>query len=182
MARPSDLITRASAFAHERHQGQTRKGIAAEPYITHVQAVVDLVTQFGADEETIAAAWLHDVVEDCPPTTLKDIEEMFGARVAAMVAELSDDKSIEKAERKRLQIANAHKKSPQACLIKFADKINNVQAMVSSPPKHWPKQRILDYFDWAEQVVAGLPHKSDACVELFEKSVRETRKIVENRD
>ncbi len=93
MAKPSDLIARAKALAYERHQGQTRKGLAAEPYITHVAGVAELVIQFGGDEETIAAAWLHDVVEDCPPTSLKDIETMFGARVASIVAETTDDKS-----------------------------------------------------------------------------------------
>lgn len=107
---------------------------------------------------------------------------MFGARVASLVAELSDDKSIEKAERKCLQIMNAAKKSPEACLIKFADKINNVQAMEASPPKHWPKSRILAYFDWAEQVVAGLPHKPAACTALFEKTLGDMRRIVANRD
>ncbi len=182
MAKPSDLIVRAKAFAHERHQGQTRKGLATEPYITHVAGVVELVTQFGADEETITAAWLHDVVEDCPPTSLADIESVFGARVASIVAELTDDKSLEKAERKRLQVVNASKKSPEACLIKLADKINNIHAMDVSPPKDWSKKRLLDYLDWAMSVAENLPHKPQQALNLFNSTVANVRKNIESRD
>lgn len=182
MAKPSDLIARAKALAYERHQGQTRKGLAAEPYITHVAGVAELVIQFGGDEETIAAAWLHDVVEDCPPTSLKDIETMFGARVASIVAETTDDKSLEKAERKRLQIVNACKKSPEACLIKMGDKINNIQAMDISPPKDWPKKRVLDYLDWAASVVGNLPHKPQKSLDLFHSTLVNVRNNIESRD
>ena len=62
------LVTRAAQYATQHHKGQTRKGEAAEPYITHVDEVAFLVVNFGGDDIAVSGAWLHDVVEDCTPT------------------------------------------------------------------------------------------------------------------
>jgi (p)ppGpp synthase/HD superfamily hydrolase len=74
----TDLIKRAESFARSRHLGQFRKGDAQEPYIIHVEEVAQLVNAWGGSENAIAAAWLHDTVEDCPPTSFDEIAQEFG--------------------------------------------------------------------------------------------------------
>lgn len=81
----TDLVARAEQYARQHHNGQTRKGAAAEPYITHVQEVAFLVSNLGGDDIAVAGAWLHDVVEDCAPTLI-DVTKEFGDEVAALVA------------------------------------------------------------------------------------------------
>ena len=107
----SNLLERAEAFARRVHEGQFRKGEAKEPYTVHLEEVVDLVSKHGGSDTEVCAAWLHDTVEDCPPTSFQDIEENFGIEVGKIVSELTDDKNLKKAERKRLQVINASHKS-----------------------------------------------------------------------
>jgi guanosine-3',5'-bis(diphosphate) 3'-pyrophosphohydrolase len=151
------LLTRAYLYAAERHVHQRRRGDAAEPYVNHLAEVADLVARAvqGRDAQLIAAAVLHDVVEDTP-TSNAEVEAAFGADVAGLVAEVTDDKSLPKEERKRLQVAHAPGKSTRAKLLKLADKTSNLRALASSPPASWPRQRRLDYLRWARKVVAGL--------------------------
>ena len=118
----TDLVKRAERFARERHHGQSRKRAAREPYTIQLEEVASLVENWGGSEEAIAAAWLHDVVEDCSPTNLTDIAELFGNSIAGFVSELTDDKSLPKQRRKEFQLENACKKSPEAALVKLADK------------------------------------------------------------
>jgi len=94
----------------------------------------------------------------------------FGANIARIVMEVTDDKSLPKAERKRLQVANAAKKSPQAKLVKMADKIANLRDVAVSPPGTWPLERRQDYFDWAREVVQGLGDTNPRLAELFAKA------------
>ena len=150
-------IMRAAAFAAEKHASQKRKGEAAEPYLNHLLEVAHLVSSALAQPDTnlIVAALLHDVVEDTPVTN-QEVAALFGSDVAALVAEVTDDKSLPKAERKRLQIENAPKKSPRAQFIKLADKISNLRALTESPPIDWTEERRRQYFAWARQVVDGL--------------------------
>ena len=154
----SDLVKRAERFARERHAGQFRKGAAREPYTIHLEEVASLIEKWGGSEEAIATAWLHDTVEDCPPTNLTNIAELFGETIAGFVGELTDDKSLPKQRRKELQVENASKKSPEAALVKLADKTSNVGALSSSPPADWPLERRLEYIEWANKVVCKLHH------------------------
>ena len=153
-----DLIERAERFARVCHAGQCRKGAAKEPYTIHLEEVSSLVEAWGGSDEAIAAAWLHDTVEDCPPTSHEDLVAKFGVRVTDFVAELTDDKSLPKPKRKELQIVNAAKKTPEAALVKLADKTSNVGAIANSPPEGWSLARRLQYIAWAEKVVSALPH------------------------
>ena len=164
----ADLAARAEQYARHHHKGQTRKGEAAEPYIMHVHEVAFLVNNFGGDEIAVAGAWLHDVVEDCAPT-LEDVSKEFGDEVAALVAEVTDDKALEKAERKALQVETAVKKSDRACLIKWADKTSNLRAIALSPPP-WPVARKREYIAWASTVTTALPFRPDDAVALFEEA------------
>ena len=170
----TDLIKSAEIFARSRHAGQFPKGDAQEPYIVHVEEVAELVTAWGGSESAIAAAWLHDTVEDCPPTSFAEIEQEFGSEVASIVREMTDDKSLPKSERKKLQIVNAAKKSDAACLIKLADKSSNVEAIGSSPPADWSAERKREYVAWAQTVVGPLPHKPDMAQKTFNSRCKAT--------
>jgi (p)ppGpp synthase/HD superfamily hydrolase len=128
-------VLKAAHFAAEKHAGQRRKGTAAEPYINHLLEVAELVSSTLVEPDTnlVIAALLHDVVEDAG-VTKDELVEAFGSDVADLVMEVTDDKSLPKAERKRLQIVTAPKKSVRAQIIKLADKISNVRAIVAARP------------------------------------------------
>jgi len=150
-------VLHAAETASRWHVHQRRKGAAGEPYINHLLEVALLVARAtqGRDFNLVIAALLHDVIEDCEiPATA--IAAEFGENVAGLVAEVTDDKTLPKTERKRLQIDHAAHASQRAKILKLADKISNLRAMDASPPKGWSVERKLDYVDWARQVVAGL--------------------------
>ena len=153
----NDLISRAERFARMRHEGQFRKGKAQEPYTIHLEEVAALVERWSGSESAITAAWLHDTVEDCPPTSLAELETLFSKEVADIVAELTDNKALPKASRKEQQIINAPKKSNEASLVKLADKTSNIGAIANSPPEHWSLERRIEYIGWANTVVGNLP-------------------------
>ncbi len=151
---PVLTLARAYNFAAAKHIDQRRKGEAAEPYVNHLTEVAELVARAteGAEPDIIVAAILHDTVEDTA-TTLPEIEAAFGKSVAAMVAEVTDDKSLPKETRKSLQIEHAAHASRGAKLIKLADKTSNLRALATSPPQGWSAERRSDYAAWAKQVV-----------------------------
>lgn len=159
------MIRSAETFARAAHSGQFRKGPARLPYDTHLAEVANFVTRHGGDASAVAAAWLHDTVEDTA-TTLADLEAAFGAQVAGLVRELTDDKMLLKAERKRMQLVNAPGKSPRAALVKLGDKTSNVTSLITNPPD-WPTARKAAYVAWAAEVVALLPHLPDRALAEF---------------
>ena len=151
-------ISRALDFAAWAHSAQRRKGGAQEPYINHLTEVARLVAQAtgGKDARLIMAALLHDVLEDqSPPVTYDMLVEQFGKRVAKIVGEVTDDRSLPKAERKRLQIEHAPHMSRRAKILKIADKAANLHSILHSPPQDWSAVRKHEYFAWAAEVVAG---------------------------
>jgi guanosine-3',5'-bis(diphosphate) 3'-pyrophosphohydrolase len=107
------------------------------------------------DAVVIAAALPHATLEDTR-TTRAEVEAAFGAAIAAVVVELTDDKTLAKAERKRLQIEHAGSLSHRAKLVKLADKICNLREVADTPPTDWSPGRRCEYFDWAKAVVDGL--------------------------
>ena len=150
-------VLKAAHFAAKNHSGQRRKGAAAEPYINHLIEVAELVSSALSEPDTnlVIAALLHDTIEDAG-VTKEELIQAFGTDVAELVVEVTDDKTLPKAERKRLQIVNAPKKSVRAQVIKLADKISNLRGILNSPPTDWGFQRRREYFEWAKQVVDGL--------------------------
>ena len=150
------LLLRAANFAARRHRMQKRKGAAGEPYINHPLAVAELIASVGrvADAATLAAALLHDTVEDTD-ATFADIEREFGAEIRALVAELTDDKLLPSEERKRLQIEHAPAASRRAKIIKIADKSVNIADITRDPPPDWTTTRRREYVEWALLVIAG---------------------------
>jgi len=153
----ANLLIKAASFAAEKHKNQRRKDADASPYINHPIALADVLANEGgiANEEVLVAALLHDTIEDTE-TTEQELKALFGNKITSIVLEVTDDKSLSKAERKTLQIEHAKHSSIEAKQVKLADKICNLRDILSSPPKDWPLQRKFDYFEWAEQVVSGL--------------------------
>ena len=169
---PVQAILSAARFAAEKHAGQRRKGDAAEPYVNHLIEVADLVATAIPELDTnlVIAALLHDSIEDAG-VTAEDLASRFGADVADLVSEVTDDKSLPKQERKRLQVVNAPKKSVRAQTIKLADKISNLRSILSSPPANWDFERKKEYFTWAQRVVGGLTAPNPVLKAEFESTV-----------
>ncbi|MEZ3501091.1 HD domain-containing protein [Pantoea sp. KPR_PJ] len=131
------LEEQARRFATRAHAeaGQRRK-YTDEPYIVHPAAVAELVRSVSADEEMLAAAWLHDTVEDTA-TTLGDIEAHFGLGVARLVEMLTDSvqpQAKNRAARKLAHFRHTAEASPDAQTIKLADIIDNTRAIVRFDP------------------------------------------------
>ena len=150
-------ILEALQFAAFKHRDQRRKDHAASPYINHPIALANVLWHEGGvhDPGVICAALLHDTIEDTQ-TTAEELRDAFGARITRMVLEVTDDKLLPKAERKRRQIEHAPHLSRGAKLVKLADKICNLRDVAASPPPAWSLRRRRQYFDWARKVVAGV--------------------------
>lgn len=122
----SDLLKQAFALASEAHEGQSRKD-GRSPYIGHPTAVAQRLARAGAGETVIAAALLHDVVEDSD-MTVGEVVERFGIEVGELVSALTDDRNIEDyGDRKREHRARVEEAGPQAAAIYAADKLVNVR-------------------------------------------------------
>lgn len=157
MAAELVLIFRALDFAARKHKDQRRKNIEETPYINHPIEVAEILVRVGGvyDTNTIAAAILHDTLEDTEATE-EELRRLFGAGIAGIVVEVSDDKSLPARQRKQLQVERALSSSEPARLIKLADKICNLRDLTQQPPAGWSSERISEYFDWAKSVVDQL--------------------------
>lgn len=156
LSSPDDLVRLLDAahFAADKHRHCRRKDADATPYINHPLRVAQVLAEAGVtDADVLVAALLHDTVEDTR-TTPSELRARFGPVVADLVAEVTDDKSLEKQERKDRQVKSAPKKSDGAKLIKIADKISNLEDLVARPPD-WSAERIAQYRHWASKVVGG---------------------------
>lgn len=163
-----NTLIRAAAFAAHKHRDQRRKDAEASPYINHPLAVAALLSEAGVDDEVVlAAALLHDTIEDTD-TTADELRAEFGAEVTSIVLEVTDDKSLPKARRKELQVEHAPHMSDGAKAVKLADKICNLRDILETPPASWPAERKAAYFDWAGQVVAGLRGTNHALEARFD--------------
>ena len=165
---PAALLLEAVAFAAEKHRHQRRKDAQASPYINHPIALASLLKRQGIDDVAVlCAALLHDTLEDTE-TTFEELRTLFGEPIAMIVAEVSDDKTLPKAERKRLQVAHAGSSSHRARLVKLADKICNVVDMVSAPPAQWSVDRKREYLRWAKDVVDQIRGTHPALEAIFD--------------
>ena len=178
MSQHTDIATllQATRFAAEKHRHKRRKGADAQPYINHPIEVADLCANIGVVSHisTLVAAVLHDTVEDTE-TTPEEIEALFGPEVRALVAEVTDDKGLRKATRKRLQIEHAPGLSPHAKEIKIADKISNILDITHNPPAGWSLERRREYLEWADQVVAGCRGANEGLDRWFDEVLRDAR-------
>lgn len=151
------LLMKALDFASDKHRDQRRKDVNSTPYINHPIDLANVLVNEGGveDMDVIVAALLHDTVEDTE-TSFEELEERFGAEIAGIVAEVTDDKHLEKHERKQRQVDHAPHMSDEAKLVKLADKISNLRDIAANPPAEWSPERKREYFDWAGRVVNGL--------------------------
>ncbi len=166
-------LVSALAFAAHKHRDQRRKDIAASPYINHPIALANvLANEAGVDDETVLiAAVLHDTIEDTDTTETELVRE-FGQEVAAIVLEVTDDKALPKAERKRLQVVNSGGISRRAKLVKLADKICNLRDISRSPPAGWALERQQAYFDWAAAVIEGIRGTHPVLEAIFDEALK----------
>jgi len=130
------LVQRAILFATEAHHGQTRK-YTGEPYIVHPLEVMEIVKTVPHTQEMLAAAVLHDVVEDTD-VTLSDIWNEFGYKVRQLVADLTDisvPSDGNRKARKHLDLIHTAKALPQSKTVKLADLISNSKSITEHDPK-----------------------------------------------
>lgn len=148
------LFIKALSFAADKHKNQRRKDEAASPYINHPISLANILINEGGvnDINILIGAILHDTIEDTE-TSEEELRKEFGEKIASIVMEVTDDKSLAKEERKIKQIEHSSHISNEAKHIKLADKISNLRDIISSPPKNWPDERKQDYFEWAGKVI-----------------------------
>lgn len=170
-------LLRATAYIVEKHDGQYRKCEDEGrkiPYATHPMRVSKMLIDAGiADEPTLVAALLHDVLEDTD-TDYRELLDVFGREAADIVVELTDDKSLPKDVRKAKQLDGAPRLSLKAARIKLADKLDNVTSLVEYRPP-WDDERKLAYASHAEQVVDALVSPHPRLLVPFKKKVAELR-------
>ena len=162
-----NIVERARIFATLAHEavGQVRK-YTSEPYIVHPAVVASIVARVPHTREMLAAAWLHDVVEDCG-VSVADISARFNPRIGLIVQEVSDDPALSGMARKDAQVVKVGMISPEGKLIKVADKICNLQDVLYRPPVTWDEARKAAYFDFAERVFKAANIKNPYLIECF---------------
>lgn len=169
-------LLEAASFAAQRHTDHHRKGDNKEPYINHPLEVANMLANVGGidDIDVLIAAILHDTVEDVG-VKKEEIADRFGDRVAAFVMEVTDDKSLPKAERKQLQVEHAPHLSVEAKQIKLGDKISNIADVTNNPPSDWDIERRREYIEWGEAVARGLRGTNKPLEELFDRTVAKAK-------
>jgi guanosine-3',5'-bis(diphosphate) 3'-pyrophosphohydrolase len=168
----AEKLMRAASYAAQKHRAQRRKGADADPYINHPLQVAALLAEVGkvTDTDILIAALLHDVVEDTD-TTPEEMEKVFGSRAIGFVMEVTDDKDLSKADRKRLQVEHAPHLSREAKQIKIADKYSNIADIIDNPPHNWSDERRAEYIRWGQQVFAGLRGVNENLDKAFEELI-----------
>ena len=172
----SILIVKAADRAAKAHVSQRRKGEGDIPYVNHCTAVANLVATVTTDEATLAAALLHDTVEDSD-ATLEEIEREFGLEVAAVVDAVTDAAEISDlplAERKVKQAEKMRTAPNGAKLVKIADQTSNLTDIVDVPPG-WSVEKRIAYLEGASQVVDACRGVSAALEEKFDKAAARMR-------
>jgi catechol 2,3-dioxygenase-like lactoylglutathione lyase family enzyme len=155
------LVREAKRFALDHHAGLERGNASGEPVVAHLAEVAayvaNEVVDDGVAETLVAAAWLHDVVEDSA-ATIDDVRSEFGEAVAAIVAGLTDPPdfaAMPMGARKRRQAARVADASPDVQLVKLADQVANLRSVVEDPPTDWSAADCLAYLDGAAAVAAA---------------------------
>jgi GTP diphosphokinase / guanosine-3',5'-bis(diphosphate) 3'-diphosphatase len=187
---PLSVILKSLDFAATRHKSQFRKGEEKTPYINHpIQVANLLVNEAGeTDHVLLAAAILHDVVEDTVDSVaerdqlIEEIRHIFGDEILALTLEVTDDKTLLKEERKRLQVEHASQISLRAKKLKTADKIMNIRDIVTFPPAGWTRIRVIDYLDWSEKVNQGIKGVNQKLDDLFDEELKMARIIYRAND
>jgi len=174
----SDLVDRARTYATRAHKRiEHRRKYNDQPYEVHLEAVAKLVASVSDDPETLAAAWLHDTVEDTP-ATLGDIEAEFGAVVAELVEELTDVSRPgdgNRARRKELDRQHLAQASPRAKTVKLADLIDNCRDITRHDPR-FARVYLVEMGDLLKVLEEGDPALLRRAQRLLARSTEELRR------
>lgn len=150
------MLQLAIKYATDQHKHQVRKNSTSDPYIVHPLNVMAILIDCGVtNNDVLCAAVLHDTIEDTD-TTYKNLSELFGNNIAEIVAECTDNKSLNKVLRKKAQIEHSTHMSDGAKLVKLADKYSNISTLYFDPPLKWSKEEIDGYAKWGFCVCQGL--------------------------
>ena len=182
----SKRFIKALDWAAHSHRLHRRKGAPepvrgkcprATPYINHLISVVRLLSDEGGvdDEDVLIAAILHDLVEDTE-ASLADVKSRFGTRVASIVGEVTDDRTLSREDRKAEQVRRASSLSQEAKVVKLADKLHNCTTLFQRPPLEWSQERIRDYLHWAAQVVEGVRGVNPELEAMFDAMLKKSEK------
>ena len=173
-----EVFIDALAYAAQGHVSQRRKGCDDIPYINHPIKVVELLQKVG-DETNIdlfSAALLHDILEDTSATE-QEMRDKFGDSITNIVVEVTDDMSLSYDDRKKAQIRKAPHLTPDAKKIKIADKISNINDMLTLPI-NWSNHRKRQYVEWSIKVVAGCRNINPLLDKAFDEVCGKAEKIL----
>lgn len=178
------IAEKARDFVTVKHSHLFRPNKAKQPIIEHLAEVAGLVEMAGGTDVQIAAAWLHDTVEDTK-TTLDMIRQEFGVEIARLVDGLTDPPefaAMPLAQRKPLQAERLAKKSDEIKLIKLCDQISNVRSVLHDPPSEWDAAKSLAYVTGAQklaEICAGLSPMLDGLFdEVFDEACRKYKALL----
>ena len=167
MSQHPTLIAQARAYARAQHGAQRWKN-TDRPYTDHLEHVYDLLYNKGgvADETILAAALLHDVLEDTPASKA-DVLTHFGAEVCQIVVALTDNPDHTEAERRVAQVAHAATMGHAARVIKIADKLANCIDVIKFQLP-WSTEKVKDYLAWGLAVVNNCRSAHPALAAAFD--------------
>jgi (p)ppGpp synthase/HD superfamily hydrolase len=149
-------VVSATNFAAMKHSAQRRKNKEKSPYINHPIEVMAILSDAGiCDPDVLIGAVLHDTVEDTD-CSYEEITALFGERVMNIVMDCSDDKALDKIERKRYQVFHSKMISDEGKLVKLADKLSNCRGLSTDPPASWSKEIVVGYAYWSYAVCLSL--------------------------
>ncbi len=153
------MLNEAIIYATTMHDGQKRKATDI-PYIVHPLECVAIASRMTSDEEMLAAAALHDTVEDCKSkgVTIEEIRERFGERVAHFVSHESEDKSKTWIERKRATVEALKHSTKEECILVLADKLSNMRSVEHDYSIHGDK--LWERFNMKDKETIGWYYRS----------------------
>jgi guanosine-3',5'-bis(diphosphate) 3'-pyrophosphohydrolase len=172
-------IFKALKFAAYKHRRQKRKGAVGIPFINHPIEVANMLVEV-IEEPTpdlIAAALLHDVIEDTR-TKFSDLEKQFGPSVTNIVREVTDDMTLPAIIRKREQVKKAASLSYNARCIKIADKTCNINDLLFTRIK-WSRRRKIEYIIWAKSVVSQIHDTHEGLIIQFDETLKKAGNILD---
>lgn len=187
MIKITRLTKKALNFAAQKHDGQYRK-FSKVPYITHPIEVAFNIASYTKDEEIVAAAFLHDILEDCPDVTFYELKKEFGIKIATLVKEVSgDNKNKEKIWKKKkgLYLSKIRKASEEALLIVAVDKMINMNLYFELLKKNklaaeksfkGTPEDYLWYYTSIGDILNGSFNKKSLIIKDYTKSLEDIKK------
>ncbi|MBK1838536.1 bifunctional (p)ppGpp synthetase/guanosine-3',5'-bis(diphosphate) 3'-pyrophosphohydrolase [Azospirillum sp. YIM B02556] len=177
MSMDKQVIVAALRYAAALHDGTYRPDRARTPFVSHLSETAELVAQAGGSPAEVAAAWLHDAVED-GLTTVEDLAQRFGREVADLVAAVSDapeDVGRAIAERKAIQAERLAAAPEGAKRIKLAEQISILKALAVERPLSWSVERAEDYVEGSRLVAAACAAASPLLAERYAAALAAAR-------